>query len=514
MAIGQVQPHAASPNDNKQLYWRDMVTGATGLVSGEADDGVAGNGRIQPADAGTDENDMSRNGRYVVFRSFACTLDADDTCGSGNKGDVFLYDRTTDDLARVSETVDDGDGGNGASNKPHVSQCGRFVVFESTSTNLEAVPLYDTTALGNCPPGGPALNLGLKNLFVLDRGGSNLGVDPDPANNDPNAVIEWISIGWRVGGAADRCSEPQADCEFPTMSDDGGRIAFQSRANNLVPGVDLSSFFPGGVVPKQVYVWDRTTQATTLVSQDWGSATLAPGNDTSQQPEISGDGRYVTFATAASNLEGPLNDQNGYWDVLVVDLDAAPTPTVQRVTVRENGAAWRDDIFDATAKNPAISDRGRFIAYSYWLDPELLSDSLPICEYRVDSLQDGLLWDRDLTATGGSTFIGKAPDGAGGSKQENGFSVFPAAFSDAGEYLVLSTQADDYPLTAGELADTNGRDASGGPIFPTCILSQNPALDDPCNPGSPLPCNDVTGQCPCGKEGQDVVRRRVWTEAP
>ncbi len=86
----------------------------------------------------------------------------------------------------------------------------------------------------------------------------------------------------------------------------------------------------------------------------------AQANDWCSLPCISADGRYVAFASWASNLVS--GDSNGYADVFVHDRLTAETT---RVSVASDGAEANDD-----SLAPAISADGRYVAfYSYASDP-------------------------------------------------------------------------------------------------------------------------------------------------
>jgi Tol biopolymer transport system component len=75
---------------------------------------------------------ISADGRFVVFRSFTSSAGAPDT---GRAGDVFLRDRTTGGLRRVSVTADGG-APDGSSLEPAISSDGSLLAFSSDATNL------------------------------------------------------------------------------------------------------------------------------------------------------------------------------------------------------------------------------------------------------------------------------------------------------------------------------------------------------------------------------------------
>lgn len=76
----------------------------------------------------------------------------------------------------------------------------------------------------------------------------------------------------------------------PSLSADGRLVAFQSQATNLGAGGDASY---------DVFVLDRGTGAVELIST---SHSGGDANGLSAAPTISGDGRFVTFTSTASNL--------------------------------------------------------------------------------------------------------------------------------------------------------------------------------------------------------------------
>jgi Tol biopolymer transport system component len=94
--------------------------------------------RINVASDGTEANDdsggaeISANGRYVTYDSFASNLVPDDT---NDTQDVFVYDRKTNTTERIS--VDsDGTEANGFSREPAISPNGRYVTYGSLASNL------------------------------------------------------------------------------------------------------------------------------------------------------------------------------------------------------------------------------------------------------------------------------------------------------------------------------------------------------------------------------------------
>jgi Tol biopolymer transport system component len=79
---------------------------------------------------------------------------------------------------------------------------------------------------------------------------------------------------------------PQNAFGDPSMSNDGRYIAY----TKAVPGSSV-----------HVYVYDASSGTSRLVSHQAGSPGIK-ANESAYQPQISGNGRYVTFASAATNL--------------------------------------------------------------------------------------------------------------------------------------------------------------------------------------------------------------------
>jgi hypothetical protein len=109
---------------DQQILRHDRTTGTTTLVSRTA----AG----LPANGWSSHPDVSGDGRYVVFESFASNLVPGDT---NRSYDVFVHDRETHTTNRVSSGAN-GVQADDANWTPSVSADGRYVAFRSDATNL------------------------------------------------------------------------------------------------------------------------------------------------------------------------------------------------------------------------------------------------------------------------------------------------------------------------------------------------------------------------------------------
>jgi Tol biopolymer transport system component len=104
----------------------------------------------------------------------------------------------------------------------------------------------------------------------------------------------------------------------------------------------------GGVMHVYVHDLEEGTTVRASVASDG-----TPGNGRSERPSISGDGRYVAFESAADNLV--TDDTNDVSDIFVRDLVAG---TTERVSVASDESEG-----DRASYWPSISDDGRYVAF-------------------------------------------------------------------------------------------------------------------------------------------------------
>ncbi|HEV7806932.1 MAG TPA: hypothetical protein VGO80_14005 [Solirubrobacteraceae bacterium] len=156
-------------------------------------------------------------------------------------------------------------------------------------------------------------------------------------------MVITVAMACSVAGAT--ASVASAAGDNAAVSADGRYVAFSSSADDLVAGDTNRSV--------DVFVRDRGTGRTERVSIATGGEQARRSALGSDQPAISGDGRYVAFTSAASNLVSA--DTNGEPDVFVRDRVAGKTV---RVSVGAGGAqAHRGSGL------PAISADGRAVAF-------------------------------------------------------------------------------------------------------------------------------------------------------
>ncbi|MBK7644373.1 MAG: PD40 domain-containing protein, partial [Planctomycetes bacterium] len=187
-----------------------------------------------------------------------------------------------------------------------------------------------------------------------------------------HATTERVSVG--PGG-----TQSNAQSMYPAVSDDGRFIVFVSSASNLVLG-DTNG------VP-DIFLRDRQAGSTQRVSV---SSLGAQGNGASDLPSITPDGRFVAFMSAASNLVA--GDLNGHADVFLRDR---ATGSTQRVSVASDGAEGDGDSYQ-----PALSDDGRFVAFSSWATTLVPGDTNFAMDVFVRDMQLGTTERVSLGQTG------------------------------------------------------------------------------------------------------------------
>jgi Tol biopolymer transport system component len=242
---------------------------------------------------------LSDDGRYVAFESHSSNLVPGDANGVT---DVFCRDR----LTGMTEQVSVGPGGvpgNSLSQGASLSADGRFVAFWSLASNLV---LGDTNSTSD--------------VFVRDR---------------VNGSTERVSVDSAGVQATDQSL-------FPSISADGRYVAFMSSADNLVPGDTNGA--------DDIFVHDRLSGMTERVSVDSAGV---QSNDFSDTSSISADGRFVAFSSLGSNLDPA--DLNNDFDAFVHDRQSGMT---EQVSVDSAGLGA-----NSFAADPAISDDGRFVLF-------------------------------------------------------------------------------------------------------------------------------------------------------
>ncbi len=369
----------------------------------------------------------SADGRYVLFMSIATDLTAD--ADTNSNLDVYVRDTLTNMTRLVSVSTAGNSAGNGGSEAGNISSDGRYVVFSSTSTDLvaqaapggEAVYMRDmqlnvttavsVTAAGAIGTGDFPIISGNGN-YVVFRSFQPLAA-PDSSNlgdvylrNLQNGTTKLVSVSadGMAGGDMDSL-HPIGTYSNKIISDDGRYIAFQGRSTNI-------SSVPNSPIRSQIYVRDMQNNTTEHVSVN--PAETALGNGHSGAPLISGDGRYVSYQSEASNLLP--GDPNNVSDVFQRDLQTNIT-TLLSVNNGGTGGTF-------SSGGARISADGRYTAFASG-NSLLPNDPTP-------GTADVYVFDRQ-TGTNRLVSANISGVGAGG--------VGGLTISDDGRYVAFSSSA-------------------------------------------------------------------------
>ena len=256
------------------------------------------------------------SGTPTAADNFNATFTVTDSTGKTAIGSVLFSIHSRTDRVSVDSN---GTAGNGASSGPSINNDGSLVAFVSLATNLLA-------------PGTPAV--AGQQVYVHNRQTNQ--VELVSRDNSESTVNE--------GNGASSVS---------AISADGRYVAFVSQATNLLaPGTPA---VPAG---QQIYVRDRQTGLTSLVSVDNDPVSPNPGNGVSNVPSISADGRYVAFVSLATNLLAPDPVVLGGQQIYIHDRQLGQSSLASQDNTNTNveGAGGVSD-------TPSMNSNGGFVAF-------------------------------------------------------------------------------------------------------------------------------------------------------
>ncbi len=281
---------------------------------------------ISPADEtdgvgmGRYDATVSDNGRYVAFSSGSSSVVPGDDNG---KHDVFLYDATTGVTKLISRNAA-GAPANDGSDLPVLSANGKFVAFASNATDL--------------PGGSPEQVGGLVYRYNIATGRLTL---VSKAHN---------------GGLPNQSVLPNA------ISSDGRYITFTTGSHNIIRGDHNKR--------GDVFRYDAATDTTIKVSQTF---TGAEPNKDSTWGFMSGNGRYVAYSSAATNMDPAGTPAGGA--AYLYDVETGTTTLVSHGTdgIARSGSAT------------GVSDNGKIVSFT--------SDSNSLVPGKTDKNSGVFFWN-------------------------------------------------------------------------------------------------------------------------
>lgn len=294
------------PNSGFDIFVRDLLTATTTLVSV----GVNGSDAIGISSFGL----ISDNGRYVAFSSHAHNIV---TIPTPNGPSIYLRDLQTSTTTLVSINAAGTAGSFGNSELIDMSPDGRFIIFSSNVADL-----------------------------TQHADGNGFGTDIYVRDMQTN-VTKLVSVN-----AAGTASGNGTCYEAGSVSADGRYVAFQSAASNLVAN-------DSGTITD---VFLRDIQVGTTIRLSTNTAGTAGGDAPSGGPLIDRAGRFVVFASVASNLI-PLPDFNSFEDIFIYDLQ---TGSKRLITINSAGTGTGNGLGGSYFPHPVqykISADSRYVAF-------------------------------------------------------------------------------------------------------------------------------------------------------
>lgn len=240
-----------------------------------------------------------------------------------------------------------------------------------------------------------------------------------PASAVVTARPDPMLVSRTSGGAP-----ASANVDAIAISADGRYIAFESDADDLGGGTDGT---------QQIYLEDSSTGTLSLVSRAAG-ADGTPGDDYSDSPSVSEDGRYVCFESSADNLMPGVSGEHVY----VRDLQTNTLILVDR----PSGSTTASPLGSGDDGPPVISADGRYVAFETDYDGDF---GAPV------GTEEAVVRDLDTNA---DKLVSRA-SGAGGppanDADDDGGTV--DAISSDGRYVVFDSRANNLDPAATDETD-------------------------------------------------------------
>lgn len=323
---------------------------------------IAVNSDGEPANDGRGDNSgninfssskpsLNSDGTLVAFVSDASNLVSSD---NNNFPDVYLRNFSENSTLRinVNDVNQEATRGGFAS---QISANGKFVIFSSFSPNLS----QDDTDED-------------QDVFVTNLESGEIEALPHPGFENGDGKLSGDGR-YAVYGVCYSLKNCVADVSSPFLydratkslteltpgftevshqiSDDGNFVVIQSRQAVNSPDT------PAKKVGAQLHLYDVKQRTLSLISIN-GNSEIASAS--TGLPDISGDGRFITFFSAASDLVD--NDTNKQEDIFMLDRD---TGKVLRLNLTSScKEVKKSEEKGIRLSQPVISANGKFVAFS------------------------------------------------------------------------------------------------------------------------------------------------------
>lgn len=297
------------------VFLTDRQNGSRILVSR-----ALGNPAV-PSNGSSEGVDLSADGRYVLFTSTGNNVLAGLIDQNYSYPDAFVFDRVTGGTVLVSRqwnqpltTL------SGGATPIAISADGSTVLLQSSAVDVIATP----------QTGGQ--------VYLFDRVGNNM-----------------ILVSHRAASASEG-SNGYSDALG--LSDSGQVVLFRSSASNLVAGQVDADPVPDGSV-SDLFLYDRTSGFNSLVTRKLAGATTALNSLVSGT--LSRNGRFVAYATLATDVLTTVTDANQSSDLYLFDRNSATTTLMSHQANNGNQTANATSTLPyllLTDSNMAVSDQG------------------------------------------------------------------------------------------------------------------------------------------------------------
>lgn len=400
----------------------------------------------------SNDSSLSPDGRFVTFSSMASNLTDTD---ANVYSDVFYHDLYTNQtqLISLSDIYAHGDGD---STNPVISRDGEWVLFESEASNL-----VTGDDLNNCGRLKDTNNV--KDIFSydLDDGLSRISIrSVDGTCNEANGESSQAAISYQYlseetisftseannlaslnddneasdifyNSGSDFSFDPvsinkanqfgKADSSSPSIRLDAfsvqSTVAFQSHASNLLGDASDTN------VLSDIFVGDGFSQLVRVSVSSGG----AQANGHSIEPSVSASGRFVVFASWATNLAAG-SDTNGKSDIFLRDRDTDDDGVfdeVGAVSTTLVSSALNGGAGNGASALAYITANGRYIVFTSWASDLVSGDS--------NGVGDVFVYDRQLEQ------MTRVSVGENGEQGDDG--SFRPVISDDGNYVVFESDA-------------------------------------------------------------------------
>ncbi len=356
---------ANDTNLYRDVFVRDLLTGSNILVS------VATNGAF--ANGPSTDCAITGDGRYVAFTSSASNLVTGDT---NNSRDVFVRDLQAGTTTLVSVNTNGNGSGNADSISPMISSDGRYVLFQSKSSNL--APGFVSTN---------TLNLFWRDLqagTTVALSTNGLGAGTAMTSNgryvafsivaSPSVTVVWDMLAqepiYMTSGSPGQVALSPDGAHFAYATTQVYFVDITSNNSVLLSGCPTSThsglqfsadarylvFCAGGMgLTNQIVLYDSQIGQTNLISKAYNLVVGA--NGPSDSPTISADGRFIAYRSAASN--SVPGNPTGIPGVILYDRNSGDT-------ILLNCSLYGNVSGNNRSLTPVFSGDSRTIAFTTW----------------------------------------------------------------------------------------------------------------------------------------------------